>query len=218
MDTAGPEAIGRVLWNSTAPEPNSGCNWEIQKLLRITQIRQGAWGLIPSVDQSSALRRAPNKRINRKSVQKTGEWTLLVFNLQQWKNPMYSPMASLLPPSPPPPIPSCSAQILVWLLRDPSGQCPLKGSYCRECSQTLCNCSADGVMVSQRIQPSNSNDTAGLSCLMGSFPLYYNCDFQLNNSRVFLDPLRWKTCWICYVVSLPLSLFFFLFCFSPAPS
>lgn len=169
------------------------------------QIRQGAWGLVPCVDQSSVLRRAPNKRINRKSVQETGEWTLLVFNLQQWKNSVYSPTASLLLLLP---IPSCSAQILVWLLRDPLGQCPLKDSYCKECIQTLRNCSADGVTISQRIQPSNTNDTAGLSCLMGSFPLYYNCDFQLNNSRVFLDPLRWKMCWICYVVSLS---FFFLF-------
>lgn len=62
-------------------------------------------------------------------------------------------------------------------------------------------------MVSLRIQPSNSNDTAGLSCLMGSFPLYYNCDFQLNNSSVFLDPLRWKNvpnlqCWLFWFCSL----------------
>lgn len=65
-------------------------------------------------------------------------------------------------------------------------------------------------MVSLRIQPSNSNDTAGLSCLMGSFPLYYNCDFQLNNSRVFLDPLRWKN----VLNLLCVFFFFFLFFFS----
>lgn len=63
-------------------------------------------------------------------------------------------------------------------------------------------------MVSLRIQPSNTNDTAGLSCLMGSFPLYYNCDFQLNNSRVFLDPLRWKK----KCAEFAMLAFFFCFC------
>lgn len=105
------------------------------------------------------------------------------------------------------------AGLSAWLWLELFGQCPFKDSYCWECSHWLCNCSADGVMVSLRIQPSNGNDTAGLSCLMGSFPLYYNCDFQLNNSKVFLDPLRWKKmCWI-YNVGGFLLLLFILLCF-----
>lgn len=141
---------------------------------------------------------------------------MLALNMQQHSGYCYE--ASQPQPAP------CSA----WPLQPPGSalcraaagaarQCPCKERYCGHCSHRLRDCSADGVMVSLRIQPSNSNDTAGLSCLMGSFPLYYNCDFQLNNSRVFLDPLRLGKkkkvlnlqCWLFFVCLFILLCFLF---------
>lgn len=129
-------------------EPYSGHSQKVWNLVRTTYVMERARGLLPHVDLSSVLRATPNTRVHRKSARETGGWKLLPLNAQQQSVLCYKA------PSPhPAPLCSRSAQLFAWLLLNLFGQCPLKDSYCRECSCRLCNCSADAVMVSPRIQP-----------------------------------------------------------------